>query len=138
MSAKHFPVCTRKSPLKPRFRRNERPRSMYPRRHRIQLPVQLTATMWCFNYPTPPCRMSVFFSRAWSLDCANGGGEMSKRVKEGSSVSAGSLPPTGALCMKSVGFRTLSSHTSKGDSINYISQRALRQRTRQQTRRDRG
>lgn len=68
--------------------------------------------------------------------CIVHGGMMKKR-KEGSSVSAGSQPPTGALCMKSVGFRTLSSHTSKGDSINYISQRALRHRTRQQTHRDR-
>lgn len=62
-----------------------------------------------------------------------------RRVKgrKGNSVSAGSQPPTGALCMKSVGFTTLSSHTGKGDSINYISQRALQHRKRQQTHRDR-
>ena len=53
-----------------------------------------------------------------------------------SSGGAGSQPPTGALCMKSVGFRTLSSHTSEGDSINYISQRALQHSTRRQTHRD--
>ena len=53
-----------------------------------------------------------------------------------SSGGAGSQPPTGALCMKSVGFRTLSSHTSEGDSINYISRRALQHSTRRQTHRD--
>lgn len=57
-------------------------------------------------------------------------------LKEGNSGSAASEPPTGALCMKSVGFRKLSSHASKGDSINHISQRALQHRTRQQTHRD--
>lgn len=54
-------------------------------------------------------------------------------LKEGNSGSAASEPPTGALCMKSVGFRKLSSHASKGDSINHISQRALQHRKRQHT-----
>lgn len=36
-----------------------------------------------------------------------------KILKEGKSGSAVSQPPTGALCMKSVGFRKLSSHTTK-------------------------
>lgn len=48
-------------------------------------------------------------------------GEM---LKDGNSGSAASKPPTGALCVKSVGFSKLFSHTRKGDSINHISQKS--------------
>lgn len=80
-------------------------------RHHDQFPLQLTAAMLSLIilYHYADCER-LSHTRG---HCAYGDSE---GEKESSSASAGSSPPTGALCMKSVAFRTLPSHTTKGDS----------------------
>lgn len=113
----HLSVCTQhtKSSLKMTLWCNDPPQSWYLWWHRIQFPLQLTATMVFL--------IILNHHADWSL-CMGG------RRERAAQLVAGSQPPTGALCMKSVGSRTLSSLTSKGDSINYISHRALRHQHR--------